>query len=198
MSDTISHITRFVFELLHMKRIRNEGIRLIGVEQPNSIAEHSFTAAQIGYVLAKMEGADANRVAAMLIWHDMPEIRIGDIHKIGGRYLTGRKAAEEQILSEQTRDIPFGEDIRELWTACEEREGREGIIAKDADYLDHAFIAKTYLERGYADAEVWIANVGKVLRTESAKSLYVAMNEGNTSDWWRKAELMYIPEIGKV
>jgi 5'-deoxynucleotidase YfbR-like HD superfamily hydrolase len=36
-------------------------------------------------VLAKLEGADAERAALIGLIHDVPEVRTSDIHKVGAR-----------------------------------------------------------------------------------------------------------------
>ena len=51
----LQKITNLIFEGLHLKRIKHEGWRMCGIENPDSVAEHSLNAAQIGYILAKME-----------------------------------------------------------------------------------------------------------------------------------------------
>ena len=62
-------------------------------------------AAQIGYVLAQMEGhPEPEKIATMLIFHDIAECRVGDIHRVAHRYVG---ADEEQAVEDQTR--PLGE-----------------------------------------------------------------------------------------
>ncbi|MFB0965315.1 MAG: HD domain-containing protein [Patescibacteria group bacterium] len=51
----LKRITDFLFETFHLKNIKHEGWRFCGIPNPDSVAEHSLNAAQIGYVLAKME-----------------------------------------------------------------------------------------------------------------------------------------------
>ncbi len=77
------------------------------MQDPESIAEHSLCAAQLGYILAKMEGADAQKCATMLIWHDMPETRIGDLHRNASVYLRNKQQAEEAALHDQVAPLEF-------------------------------------------------------------------------------------------
>ena len=49
-------ILKFFFEMGQLSRVKREGWRLLGMETPESIADHSLRAAQIGWVLAKLEG----------------------------------------------------------------------------------------------------------------------------------------------
>ncbi len=167
-----------------LKRIKREGWRIAGVEMPESVSEHSLRAAQIGYVLAKMAGnADAHRVCSMLVFHDIGECRIGDLHKIAQRYV---KADEERVVREQTEKLgEAGKEIFALWKEVEEQSTKEGIIAKDADFLEVAITAKEYMELGYPSAKDWIENVGGKLRTPSAKELFSILLNSSSSGWWK-------------
>jgi len=51
----ITEITKFIFECFQLKRIKHEGWRIIGVENPDSVAAHSLSASQIAYILAQKE-----------------------------------------------------------------------------------------------------------------------------------------------
>lgn len=182
-------IWNFFFELAHLRRIKHEGWRLIGVDHPESVAEHSLRAAQIGYVLALLEGYERpEEIASMLIFHDMGEARIGDLHRVANRYVTAdeAKAVNEQLAPLET----IGTSIEHLWRQIEERSTPAGIIAKDADYIEQAAVAKEYVERGYISAQDWIHNVTKAVRTQSAKNLMAALAESNSNDWWQGLKKM--------
>ena len=185
----IKKLTNLIFECFHLKEIKHEGWRMAGVPNPDSVAEHSLNAAQIAYILAKMEWADANRCATMLVWHDIAETRIGDMHKVTTRYITNKMEAEEHVMEDQFAGFDFHDDIMNLFHEYEHRDTLEGMIAKDADYLEQAFQAKKYMELGYAETEDWIINVGKALRTESAKQLWQELQTTGFTDWWKKWHL---------
>ena len=193
----LKKITNLIFEGLHQKQIKHEGWRMCGVQFPDSVAEHSLNAAQIGYILARMEGADAYKVATMLVWHDIAETRIGDHHKVAARYLTNKKEAEKQVMSEQFAGLPFEDDIMQIFHEYEEKTTLEGKIAKDADYLEMAFQAKMYMENGHAEAIDWIKNVGVALRTESAKQIWQEMTETSFVDWWKNTGLKKLEKVGE-
>lgn len=176
-------LSTFIFELNHLKRIKHEGYRLIGIQNPSSVGEHSLRAAQIAYILAIMEEhPEPEKIASMLVFHDIGECRIGDLHKVARRYCS---PDEEGAVEEQTEHLgTVGEKIFALWKEVEERSTPGGIIAKDADYLEMAFQAKEYLEQGYTHASDWISNVGNALKTASAKKLWEEMQHIHSSSWW--------------
>jgi len=179
------NVLDFFFELGQLKRVRHEGWRFIGVDEPKSVAEHGLRAAQIAFVLAKMEKYNKPEEAcAMAVFHDMAETRIGDITKIGNRYL---KKDEERAVREQVEKLgETGKEILELWKQAEYKSTKAGVIAKDADLLEQAVSAKEYMEKGYKFAEDWINNISeKLIQTKSAKKLLKDLRKANSNNWWQ-------------
>ncbi|MCK4540150.1 HD family hydrolase [Candidatus Parcubacteria bacterium] len=185
-------IVNFIFELGVLKRLKHNGWLLAGVKNPETVAEHSLRAAQIGYILAVMEGdANPEKVSSILIIHDNAETRVGDQNKVSAKYYSN-KEAEENAFNDQIENL--GEEISKRWnnyfSEYEERNTKEGVIAKDADWLEQAFQAKEYIERGYSSAQNWIDNVEKALETESAKLIIKKMKETKSTDWWQGLKKM--------
>jgi putative hydrolase of HD superfamily len=175
-------LINFIFELAQLRRIKHEGWRLSGIENPLSVADHALRSAQIGYFLAKLEKFEnPYEVVTMLVFHDIGECRIGDIHKVANRYV---KADEEQAVKDQLRPLEDGQELLEIWKQAENRSSVPGVIAKDADYLEKAFTAKEYMEMGHKAADDWINNVRKHLQTASAKELLEEMVKMTSTDWW--------------
>lgn len=181
----IQRAAHLLFEMGQLRREQHSGWTLLGTEDVHSVAEHSLRAAQIAYVIAVLEGSEhPERVCAMLVFHDMTETRTRDAHKVASRYIP--EIRHEQAVSEQLQNMGEVEtSIRELWDEIEHRSTPDGIIAKDADYLEMAFSGKEFLERGFVDAQDWLDNVGNALKTESAKQLFSALKETRSTDWWK-------------
>jgi putative hydrolase of HD superfamily len=184
-------IVNFIFELNQLKRQRHNGFQAAGVINPDSVAEHVCRAAQIGYILAVMEGADPEKVACILLIHDNAEVRIGDQNKIAARYFSV-KEAEVKAFDDQLELL--GADIEARWkhyfNQIEHRTTKEGVIAKDADWLETAFQAKEYYDTGYVSAIDWIKNVERAVETKSAKLLLKQMKQTNFFDWWQGLKRM--------
>lgn len=177
-------ILNFFFELGQLRRIKHEGWRTIGITNPESVADHSLRAAQIGYLLAKLEKhKKPEEVVTMLVFHDIGECRVGDIHKIANRYV---KVDETKAVKDQIKPLgKFGQEIYKLWIAVENQESYAGKIAKDADLLEQAVTAKEYIERGYKFAQNWITNISKKIQTSSAKKLLKDLDKSDSNDWWQ-------------
>jgi len=174
----------FLFELGQLRRIKHEGWKIIGVKDPESVAEHSLRAAQLGYILAGMEKYKSpEKVASMLVFHDIGECRIGDIHKIANRYV---KADEAGAVEDQTEELgKIGKEIKSLWGEAEYCKTVAGQIAKDADYLEQAVTAREYIVQGYDGAQDWLNNIAKKIKTASAKKLLKEISKANPNEWWK-------------
>lgn len=185
------NITNYIFEMAILGKEKHNGFKLIGEDNLPSVGEHALRAAQIGYLLTIMENEKNNsdlnpeRVCSMLVFHDNGEIRIGDLHKLASRYIDS-KEAEETAFEDQVQDLPeiAKNNLMAYFKETEDRNTKEGIIAKDADRLEAAFKAKEYYDLGNKLAMDWIDHVGKGLETESAKEIFATMKETQFTDWW--------------
>jgi len=181
----VENTAKFLYELGMLKRARRSGWWCAGVKDPETIAEHSFRAAIIARILAEMEGADMNKVTTMTLFHDVPETRINDLHKVGQRYIDFKKA-ETAAFNEQVERLPpkIAAELKELWVEMREMKTLEAKCFKDADYLECAIQAKEYLELGYKDCQDWINNVKVRLRTKSAKKLFKQVMKTASNSWY--------------
>ncbi len=173
----------FFFELGMLKRNKREGWRVCGVEAPESIADHSLRAAQIGYVLALMEGySKPDEVAAILVFHEIGECRVGDAHSISKMY--GRLDEEKAAVAQLKPLGKEGKRIFGLWEQVEHNTTQAGKIAKDADWLECAVTAREYMDTGFEGAEEWIVSVEGAVRTKSAKKLASMLLKADPKNWW--------------
>jgi putative hydrolases of HD superfamily len=192
MANSIKRIVNFIFELSQLKRQVHAGWWKVGVKQPATVAEHVFRASQIGYILAVMEGdANPEKVVTMIAIHDNAETRIGDQDKVAARYFS-TKEAEKNAFVEQTELLPKNaqKTLRTYFEEYEDRTTKEGIIAKDADWLEQAFQAKEYVDMGYIGAQNWIDNIVKAVETESAKIIIKEMQNIEFTDWFKELKKM--------
>lgn len=181
-----------------LKRQKHTGATLAGVESPDSLADHTSRAAIIGFMLAHYEKVDPYRTSAMLLFHDMPECRTGDQHKVAARYIDSGQA-EANALQEQIEVLPadLQKQIAQLYEQAEQRTSPEGIVAKDADWLEMAVTAREYVSRGYTGLEEWINNIRKALETETAKKWLELIATADPNEWWRGLKKMTYTKLSK-
>ncbi len=107
----MKNLANFLFEVGMLKRTPRTGFQFLG-SGAESVAEHIFRTAMIGYTLARMdEKADVGRVLQICLFHDIPEARTGDLNYMNKKYV---KADEEKAIEDLARTLPFGDDYREV------------------------------------------------------------------------------------
>lgn len=183
--DAAARLARFFFEAGALKRVARSGWSAAGVDNPESVAEHSFRAAVIAFFLAQKEGADPFRTAVLALFHDLPEARTLDLHKVAQRYFD-TKAAEVRAGLDQLASLPpepgkllagvFGEALAE--------KSPEACVAKDADLLECLFSAAEYRATGHPVSD-WIENAKKGLATASAREAAEAALCQDPFSWWK-------------
>ncbi len=178
-------ITNYIYEIETLKNIKRTGSWIARVKDPDSVAEHIAIASQIAFILGKMENANAEKCACIILFHDNAEIRIWDIHKITARYIN-TKIAEKTAFTEQTSKLPnnIKDDINNFFIEYSEQKTIEWIIARDADLLELAFQAKIFLEQWYSSKQNWLDNIKTALKTVSAKKIFNELITRDSGEWW--------------
>lgn len=183
----MKRIANFLFEANALKRIKRTGWEVLGVKD-ESVAEHMWVTAVIGYVLAKLAKTDEKKVVLMCLFHNFYEARLGDLHSMAQHYLDkheGRRKIEKDVFI----NLPFGREVLNLIKEYREGKRLEAKLAKDADELAFMLQLKEFIELGVADKEAreWFAIHKKSkLKTSVAKNLLKEIEKGKMHDWWRK------------
>lgn len=180
-------IVKYIYEIGQLKIIKRSGWWRAGIKDPESVADHSFRTAIIGYILGKLEGADYFKILTMCLFHDVHEVRINDINKIGKKYLKN-SINETKITEDQIINLPkyIFKELQSFQSDFVEKSTVESIIAKDADSLECLIQAREYQSQGYKDVDEWIIDCKSKLNTESAKKLANYFIENEPSDWWKE------------
>jgi putative hydrolases of HD superfamily len=178
----LAGVASFLFEMGHLKRVPRSGWLLLGVPQPETIAEHSFRVGMVGMALAAIEGADVGRTAALCLLHDAHETRIGDVPSVGRAYVT--TAAPEAVSRHQTAGMPdaAAKAFQELTAEFESGQTIEAQVARDADKLETLLQAVEYQAQGH-DTGAWQETSIAALRTDAAKQLAQAIT-ATDPQWW--------------
>jgi len=182
------NIINFLYEMGQLKNNPRTGWQVIGIKNPESVADHTCRSTFISFILGKLEGVNAEKCALISAFHEMPETRVGDMHKITQKYVLDKKTIEKQVVKEQCESLPkeIGDSFFEFYNGFEEDKSSEHIIAKDADYLEVIMQAKEYLRQGHKDAQNWIDNASKLLKTNSAKKLLKVILDTEPKEWYEK------------
>jgi 5'-deoxynucleotidase YfbR-like HD superfamily hydrolase len=174
----------YLYEMGLLKRLPRAGWLVAGIDHPESIAEHSFRAAIIGYLLASVEGADPARTALLCLFHDTQESRIGDVPRVGKSYVV--TAPNPQVTADQVAGFPgeIGQAVRALVDDYEGQESVEARLARDADKLECLIQAREYQANGH-DVQPWVETAAAALRSEAARRFADAFRRARPDQWWK-------------
>jgi putative hydrolase of HD superfamily len=179
-------IAKFLYEMGQLKRVKRSGWWIAGVENPESVAEHSFRTTVIAYLLAQLEGADSEKVVSMALFHDMAEARTNDAHRIVRRYVDWEDV-DRRAVGDQSKRLPdsIAKRITSRISEFEEGASLDSRIVRDADLLECLVQAREYQTLGYHDVTDWIFNAQTALATESAKKIAAECLKTEPKEWWQ-------------
>jgi putative hydrolase of HD superfamily len=175
-------IVNFLFEAGMLKKTPRTGYQFLG-SGGESVADHSFRTALIGYILSFEEKADPQRTTMMCLFHDLPEARTGDHNYVNKKYV---HIDEEQALKDLSKDVPIGREILELTREFNTGETIEARVARDADQIDLILELKEQQDLGNPYAAEWLYYAQKRLSTRSAQRLTEEILNTDSTDWWFK------------
>jgi putative hydrolases of HD superfamily len=180
--DPLAAAAGFVFEMGQLKQLPRSGWLLLGIALPESVAEHSFRAAMTGMIIAAISGADVSRTAALCLFHDGHETRIGDVPSVGRPYVS--TATPAAVTAEQTHGMPepAARALQDLTAEYEANLTAEAQLAHDADKLEMLAQAVEYQAQGY-DTSAWRTSALAALRTGAGQRLAKAVTSADPR-WW--------------
>ena len=183
MADDLERLTGYLYEMGLLKRYKRTGWFVLGVGDPESVADHSFRAAIIAAALAALEGANPERTALLSLFHDSQESRLTDLPYISKPYVT--KVSNEDVTAAQTRGLPerVAHLIEDTVAEYEEHASLEARCAHDADKLECLLQAVEYREQGYRNVQPWIDSSLAQLQTVTAKRLAEEALRTGSLDW---------------
>lgn len=169
-----------------LKRVKRSGWWVVGIDNPESVADHCFRTSVIGFYLAHLEGADPYKVAAMAIFNDIHEARINDLHKMGHFYIDFKKA-EEKVFTDQLKSLALKVrgDLEVLRKDYDAQISKESLVARDSDILECLLQAKEYFDYGYEEARNFLKRAPEFLKTQSAKAIWRTLRKWKSSHWWQ-------------
>jgi len=177
----MQEIANFLFEVGMLKKTPRTGLQFLG-SGSESVADHAFRMAIIGFALAGMEkDIDGNKLIKMCLVHDLPEARTGDHNYVNKKYVT---VDEKKAVQDMTQGLPFGDDIEQLIHEFNHGDSRESLLANDADQIELILMLKENKDLGNKYADEWISFALKRLKTDTAKALADRIIETDSTNWW--------------
>jgi putative hydrolase of HD superfamily len=134
----------------NLKKISRQGwVDKLSLNNPESVADHSYSMAIMSMVISDLEKYDSEKILKMVLLHDLSESHIGDY-------------TPEQISKEKKNELEndaFNEIIKKLpdslqipyqniWQEYQENNSPEANIVHQIDKLEMVLQAKIYQKDG--------------------------------------------------
>jgi len=156
-----------------------------------NVAEHSFYTTIIGWILAKLEKADEDKILKMCLIHDLAEVRGGErnlINKFYTQPLNEPKIIGEISKNYKLKDFSFEKLFKEFYR----EKTLEAKISRDADVLAGMLLEKETLDLGNQKAKKWVAVSLSRLKTKKAQQFGRELVKTDSDEWWMKLVRKYV------
>ena len=182
-----------------LKDERRTGWQLRGVDDPESVAAHSWGVAYLVLTLGDrfredLPDVDLDRALRLAVVHDVAEAETGDVATRADSTADAvdreaKVTAEREAMAALAAPLPGR--VRDAWEAYEARDSPEAVLVKECDLLDTCLQAVVYErddrydpERGdpsafreYDDLDEFFATTEPRLRTGTGRELFAAVRE---------------------
>ena len=139
-------ISDFFFQIAGLKKLPRSGWKIkVGLENSESVAEHSYMMSVMSMVLSDLKSLNSEKVIKMSILHDWAESKIGDFmpDEIGyDKKSELENYAMTEILESLPEKIQF--NYQEIWDEFLIRNTPESRLVHELDKLEMALQAKIY------------------------------------------------------
>ncbi|MCC6758222.1 MAG: HD domain-containing protein [Candidatus Omnitrophica bacterium] len=169
-----------------LKHVKRSGWWVAGIKDPESVAEHCFRTAVIGFYIAHLEGVDPYKTVVMALFNDIHESRINDLHKMGHYYIDF-KDAEKKVFKDQVTQLDgnIRSVLEKMRHDYDQQQTKESIVARDADILECLLQAKEYYDRGHTGAKIFFKRAPDYLKTKSAQRMWATIEKWDSHLWWQ-------------
>ena len=133
----------------NLKEIERKGwMDKLGITNPESVADHTFSMAIIGMVISDLQKYDTEKILKMILIHDLAESLTGD-------FTPEQKTKEEKIILENNVfekiviNLPkkLKDQYWELWVEYVKNESMEANFVHQIDKLEMALQANRYSKK---------------------------------------------------
>ena len=151
-----------VLEWLHLKNVTRAGWVRAGVEQPESVAAHSWGMSLLALKLCP-DDLDLSKVLSLCLIHDLPEVRVGDLTPHDD---CSTKAQDERAAMLEM--APFWVDLFDEYEAGNTPEAR---FVKQLDKLDMGLQAIVYQRQQDVSLEEFLQSAKTRIADPSLQAL---------------------------
>jgi putative hydrolase of HD superfamily len=127
-----------------LKKIPRSGWINMGIDSPESVADHTFRTAILCMIFSDLEGLDTLRMLQMALIHDLPEVVTGDLTPSEKTGMA--KKREEDAMKKLLCLLPQKQRVKyeNVWYEYEKCKTAEAKAVRQLEKLEMALQAKEY------------------------------------------------------
>ncbi len=132
-----------------LKHIQRTGWVDIGINEPESVADHTFRTAVLCMLYADLKKLDVTKMLKMALIHDIPEAIIGDL--MPSQKNSETKRDEQDAICDIFNLLPKKQrtEYLAIWTEYQQGKTQEAKAVRQLDKIEMALQAKEYEKMGY-------------------------------------------------
>lgn len=177
--ENVSSVSTFIsgyFELNGLKQLYRQGWLKRGIppEQCESVAEHVFSMAMLGWWIAddQYPELDRDKVLRMTLIHELGEIYIGDITPSDLISREEKHRLEREGFLKVVEKFTHWEEYLELWEEFEAGNTEEARFVRQLDRLEMAFQAAVYERQGAGNLEEFFITTDEAVTDPKLKEIF--------------------------
>lgn len=142
--------------ILDLKNIQRKGwIDKLGIKNPESVADHSYSMTLMSMILSELQGLNTNKIVKMALLHDLAESNIGDFTP-GEISDTKKLELENNAMKKILNELPSEliKNYQDAWNEFLIGGSEEAIFVHDMDKVEMVFQAKQYVDKGISKEKI--------------------------------------------
>lgn len=184
----------FLLDALELKDEKRTGWELRKIEEPESVADHSWSVGLLCLIYSDQENVETGKCLKMALLHDLAEYQTGDlVTRADSEMQQVEKEDKHSMETNAMEKISSGLENREImaiWKEYEERETPEAKFVKDMDMIDMCLQALKYEKQKrydpeednenfqeYDNLDEFFATTEPRLNTETGKQLFQQLKQ---------------------
>ena len=159
-----------------LKKIPRKGWKeKLGLQNPESVADHSYLTAIMAMTISDLKGLDTLKILKMSLLHDLAESITGDFtpDEISKE---SKNELENQTMSDIFSKLPLNlaKNYSKIWDEYQDGKSNEAILVHDVDRLEMALQAHKYRLEGLPEdkLESFFSSARKDIRNDDMLEIF--------------------------
>lgn len=146
----------FFYLVSELKKVPRSGWKSkVGIEHPESVADHSYGTAIMAMVFSDTYNLDTGKILKMALLHDLAESITGDFmpDEISKE---NKRSAENEAMREILAKLPenIASKYQNIWDEYTQTNTKESVLLHEVDKLEMAIQAVKYSSEGFSNEKL--------------------------------------------